>query len=89
LIESNASKIRLIIVILCNPGCFELKSKLVLILRTNHPLAIDLSRHLKTDFAGLPGFFCIVDEPEKLSIVCPNSKTLGITGNGAIGAWSC
>ena len=51
--ESNASRIRLIRVVVCNLGCFKLESKLVLILRANHPLAIDLSRHFKGRFSRL------------------------------------
>jgi hypothetical protein len=33
----------------------------------------------------LPGFFLIVDEPEKSSVVCPGSQVRGIAGNRAIG----
>lgn len=34
--------------------------------------------------AGLPGFFLIIDEPEKSSVVCPGSGTVGMGGKGAI-----
>ena len=51
--ESNAFRIRLIRVVVCNAGCFELKSKLVLVLRASHPLAIDSSRYLENWFARL------------------------------------
>ena len=39
---------------------------------------------MKVGLAGLPGFFLMVDEPEKLSVVCLGSKTLGRARNGAI-----
>jgi len=47
LMESNVFRIRLIRVVVYNLGCFELESKLVLILKASHPLVIDLSRHLE------------------------------------------
>jgi hypothetical protein len=34
--------------------------------------------------AGLLGLFLTVDELEKLSVVYPYSRTIGIAGNGAI-----
>jgi hypothetical protein len=37
-------------------------------------------------FPGLTGFVLIADEPEKSSVVCPSSRTMGIAGNGAIRA---
>jgi hypothetical protein len=55
LMESNVFRIRLIRVVVYNLGCFELESKLVLILRASHPLVIDLSRHLENWFGRLAG----------------------------------
>jgi hypothetical protein len=37
-----------------------------------------------TSWAGLLGFFLVVDELEKSSIVCPYSQTPGMAGGGAI-----
>ena len=53
--ESNAFRIRLIRVVIHDLGCFKLESKLVLILRASHPLAIDPSRHLENWFGRLAG----------------------------------
>jgi hypothetical protein len=51
--ESKTFRIRLIRVVVHSIGCFELESKLVLILRARHPLAIDLSRDFKSRFSRL------------------------------------
>jgi len=51
--ESNAFRIRLIRVVVCGAGCFKLESKLVLILRASHLLAIDSSRYLENWFSRL------------------------------------
>jgi hypothetical protein len=51
--ESNAFRIRLIGVVVYNLGCFKLESKLVLILRASHPLAIDPSWQLENKFGRL------------------------------------
>jgi hypothetical protein len=37
-----------------------------------------------TSWAGLPGFFLVVDELEKSSVVCPCSQTPGMASGGAI-----
>jgi hypothetical protein len=51
--KSNAFRIRLIRVVVCRAGCFELESKLVLILRASYPLAIDSSRYFENWFSRL------------------------------------
>jgi len=51
--ESISFRIRLIKVVVCSTSCFELKSKLALILRAKHPLAIDLSRDFESRLSKL------------------------------------
>jgi len=47
------------------------------------PIFILILSNKHISIAGLPGFFLII-ELEKLSVVCPGSRTMGIAGNGAI-----
>jgi len=47
-VESISFKTRLTKIVVCSTSCFELKSKLALILRAKHPLAIDSSRDFES-----------------------------------------
>jgi len=51
--ESTSFMVRLIRVVVCSTSCFELESKLALILRARHPLAIDSSRDFENRFGKL------------------------------------